>query len=134
MLIVLLVVGAVVALSLLTRFLVRALPAYFRPDPTSPERDAPDPFEVLRLQVRLTALAEEIRRIEGDKTSLARAHHLRACQHAYDSLLEQACSLVGGSIASDVGSHAIDSMSLALFDDEMRMHHELELCSRGWSW
>jgi hypothetical protein len=98
-----------------------------------------DPFEVLILQQRLTTLAEEIRRIERDSSSLARAHHLRASTRAYDMALDRACALAG--VVLTFG----DPESTELTDEDspgddaspgesIRMYRELELCSRGWSW
>lgn len=93
-----------------------------------------DPFEVLALQCRLTALAAEIQRLERDRTTIALAHHLRATQYAYDALLAEACHLVG--LADDVPAPAIPGTIPAswIVDEDTRMRKELELSARGWTW
>ena len=60
---------------------------------------APDPLATLALQVRLTELAAELRRIEADPDVYARAHHYLAVQGAYDALLREACRLTGLPVA-----------------------------------
>jgi hypothetical protein len=89
---------------------------------------APDPLETLALQVRLSELAAELRRIEADPDVYARAHHYLAVQGAYDALLREACRLTGLPV-EDVPLRA----GFRAGDDE-RFREELELSSRGWSW
>jgi hypothetical protein len=93
-----------------------------------------DPFEMLTLQFRLSTLATQIQRIEQDQSTLARAHHLRATQYAYDTVLRQACTLVGLTELS--GSHRPGGTvsDTWVVDEDERMRQELELCARGWSW
>jgi len=83
----------------------------------------PNPFEVLRIQTRLSAVADEVRALERDETAFARAHHLEATQRAYDALLAEACVLAG------VATHPTDPG-----DESERFREEVELTSRGWSW
>jgi len=99
--------------------------------PAEPEID---PFEMLTLQLRLSTLATQIQRIEHDQTSLARAHHLRATQYAYDSILRQACLLVG--LDDQSRPPVADDLvrDTWVVDEDERMRQELELCARGWSW
>ena len=99
--------------------------------PGVPRED--DPFEVLALQCRLTALASEIQRLERDRSTIALAHHLRATQYAYDVLLAEACQLIGLTEADvpPVPEEATDSWTV---DEASRMRKELELSSRGWTW
>lgn len=89
---------------------------------------APDPLETLALQVRLSELAAEMRRLEADPDVYARAHHYLAVQGAYDALLREACRLTGLPVE--------DAPLRAGFraGDEERFREELELSSRGWSW
>ncbi|MCB7135173.1 hypothetical protein [Cellulosimicrobium marinum] len=88
----------------------------------------PDPLRTLALQVRLTELAAEMRRIEADPDVYARAHHYLAVQGAYDALLREACRLTGLPV-EDAPLRA----GLRAHDDE-RLREELELSARGWSW
>lgn len=92
-----------------------------------------DPFEMLTLQFRLSTLAAQIQRIEQDQSALARAHHLRATQYAYDSVLRQACTLVGLDGVPDTTARELESDTWVI-DEQERMRQELELCERGWSW
>ncbi len=89
---------------------------------------APDPLTTLALQVRLSELAAELRRIEADPDVYARAHHYLAVQGAYDALLREACRLTGLPVA--------DAPLRAGFrtGDDERFREELELSARGWSW
>ncbi|ARU51977.1 hypothetical protein CBR64_11285 [Cellulosimicrobium cellulans] len=89
---------------------------------------APDPLATLALQVRLSELAAEMRRIEADPDVYARAHHYLAVQGAYDALLREACRLTGLSV-EDAPLRA----GFRTGDDE-RFREELELSARGWSW
>ena len=83
----------------------------------------PNPFEVLRVQSRLSAVADEVRELERDHTVYARAHHLEATQWAYDALLAEACVLAG--VATEPSEPG---------DEGERFREEVELTSRGWSW
>lgn len=93
-----------------------------------------DPFEMLTLQFRLATLATQIQRIEHDQSSLARAHHLRATQYAYDTVLRQACLLVGLDDDGPSTRHEDLVSETWVVDEDERMRQELELCARGWSW
>lgn len=83
----------------------------------------PNPFEVLRVQTRLSAVADEVRALERNETAFARAHHLEATQRAYDALLAEACVLAG--VATNPYERG---------DETERFREEVELTSRGWSW
>lgn len=88
----------------------------------------PDPWDTLALQIRLGELSTELRRIEQDPGTFARAHHYLAAQGAYDALLRQACRLTGVQVAE-----APLGAGLHVGEDE-RFREEVELSSRGWSW
>jgi hypothetical protein len=88
----------------------------FRQDPP------PDPFEVLHVQLRLHAVAEEIGELEIDETVFARAARMEARMAAYDALLRNACELAG-----------VDDLDQVTGRDG-RMQRELQLTERGWSW
>ncbi|PFG33166.1 hypothetical protein [Sanguibacter antarcticus] len=101
----------------------------------------PDPFVALRLQLRLAAITREIQSLERGAHEIAVAHHLRASQYAYDALLSEACRLAGLDAAEPVPPPNDDARPQpgALpapwsVDEEHRMHQELELGARGWSW
>ena len=98
------------------------------------EHSQDDPFEVLALQCRLTALASEIQRLEQDRSTIALAHHLRATQYAYDALLAEACRLIGLPAEAEIPPAPDDVTGSWIVDEETRMRKELELSSRGWSW
>ncbi|GGC02019.1 hypothetical protein [Cellulomonas carbonis] len=68
-----------------------------RPDRRGPghHADAPDPFHVLELQMRLGFLADQVRTLETDPTIWARGRRLMATRAAYDALLAEACTLAG---------------------------------------
>ena len=83
----------------------------------------PDPFQALRVQERLGAVANHVRTLEGDKTVYARAERIIASQLAYDELLKEACTLAG----VEVERHAKG-------DPAERFREEVELASRGWTW
>ena len=89
----------------------------------------PDPFEVLRVQMRLAVLAEEVRALERSSEVYARVHHLRATEAAYDALLIEACRLAGVPTAAHP-----DRPSTVVQDKDERFREEVELASRGWSW
>ncbi|TDE07931.1 hypothetical protein [Jiangella asiatica] len=55
----------------------------------------PDPFQTLNVQLRLSRVVGEIRRLECDQGRWARAHHLAAATRAYDDLLLDAARLAG---------------------------------------
>ncbi|GAB3240396.1 hypothetical protein [Kineosporia babensis] len=96
----------------------------------------PDPFEALRLQLRLHALADEINRLHYDETIFARAARLEASAAAYDDLLGSACRLAGvpeTSEAAPVCGYATPTPK-RLAGRELRAHRELQLAERGWSW
>lgn len=95
--------------------------------PTSPP--PPDPFEVLRVQMRLAALADEVRALERSADVYARVHHLRATEAAYDALLDEACRLAGVPRAPGP-----TRLSTVAQDRDERFREEVELASRGWSW
>ena len=89
----------------------------------------PDPFEVLRIQLRLGLLADQVRAIEGSRTTYGRMHHWMATQAAYDALLVEACALAGITTATAPGSGTTVPQGAA-----ERFREEVELASRGWSW
>ena len=89
----------------------------------------PDPFEVLRLQLRLGVLADEVRSIELSATTYGRMHHWMATQAAYDALLVEACALAGIATAIAPGSRTTVPQGAA-----ERFREEVELAARGWSW
>jgi hypothetical protein len=84
---------------------------------------SPDPFEVLRLQVRLGVLADQVRALEQTTYVYAKAHRLYATRAAYDDLLEEACRLAGVRV-DPAGRRS----------EAERMREEVELAARGWSW
>jgi hypothetical protein len=88
-------------------------------------RAAEDPFDVLRLQTRLEAVARQIRALESDRWSFARNHRLKATRAAYDDLLGEACVLAGIDVPE---------RSTRRSDDDERWREERELTARGWSW
>ena len=129
-----LVAAALLAASLRPR--ARPGPRALEPDITpghaeNPARNAPqpDPFEVLRLQLRLGLLADEVRAIERSPTTYGRMHHWMATQAAYDALLVEACTLAGITTATTPGSSPTVPQGAA-----ERFREEVELASRGWSW
>lgn len=84
-----------------------------------------DVFDTFHLQARLGAVADEIRRLESDRLVYAKAHRLRAARGAYDDLLAEACRFADVHTPDQGRSGDVDAA---------RMHAELELASRGWSW
>jgi hypothetical protein len=82
----------------------------------------PDPFDTLRLQMRLGHLAGEIRRVEEARI-YAKAHRLMALEAAYDDLLDEACELAGVPADAELKR-----------GEEKRWLEEQALASRGWSW
>lgn len=109
---VVLVVWLVLRLVAMVRFLGRG-----------PRPQEPDPFEVLRVQSRLGAIADEIRAVEADPKIYAKAHRLTALRAAYDDLLAEACDLADVPVGP--GRRR---------GDGVRWHAEQELAARGWSW
>jgi hypothetical protein len=89
-----------------------------------------DPLVTLAVQVRLAELGAEVRRIEADTDVYARAHHWRAAVLAYDALLRDACLLAG----IEPVSPPLPADADAPRAQEARLHEELELTERGWSW
>jgi len=88
----------------------------------------PDPFEVLAVQMRLAAVAAQLRSLEfGDQRTWALAKRLEATQVAYDDLLAEACRLAG--ITPDVPPPGVRRRS-----EPERLSDELALAQRGWSW
>ncbi|MGC5168358.1 hypothetical protein [Luteimicrobium sp. DT211] len=92
-----------------------------------------DPLATLDVQFRLALAAAEVRRIEADPALYARAHHWRAAVLAYDALLREACRLAGVD-DEDVVDPPAPLDADAPRAQEARLHEELELTSRGWSW
>ena len=82
-----------------------------------------DPFVTLRVQERLGAVAEHVRRLEEDERAFARAERIIASQLAYDQLLAEACRLAG-----------VEVRPAAKGDAKERFREEVELTSRGWTW
>lgn len=89
----------------------------------------PDPFEVLRVQMRLAALADEVRKLERSEDVYAKVHHMRATEAAYDAMLFEACRLAGVPTQPQPGR-----LSTLVQDRDERFREEVELASRGWSW
>lgn len=80
-----------------------------------------DPFDTLAVQYRLSALAAEIRHLEGGHRCWARGFHLVAATSAYDGLLCDAARMAGVPVP----------------DAEppvRRLILERDLHERGWRW
>jgi hypothetical protein len=91
----------------------------------------PDPFEILEMQKRLTAVVAELRVLQSqdaDRTYYARAHRIRTRRSAYDQLLAEACRMAG--IETE---HARREDGICRNEDE-RFLAEMELMARGWTW
>ncbi|GCE76139.1 hypothetical protein [Cellulomonas biazotea] len=86
-------------------------------------RRPPDPFDALRVQERLGAVADHVRSLELDPRTFARAERIIASQLAYDQLLAEACQLAG-----------IEVQPRPKGDPAERFREEVELASRGWTW
>ncbi|MCL2594444.1 MAG: hypothetical protein FWD83_02825 [Promicromonosporaceae bacterium] len=86
-----------------------------------------DPFVTLELQMRLGKVSERLRVLTGADGGFASAHHHRATQAAYDSLLAEACRLAGVESSAPY----LSARSVTTGD---RLLRELELSSRGWTW
>jgi aminoglycoside phosphotransferase len=82
-----------------------------------------DPFQALRVQERLGAVADHVRALELDARGFARAERIIASQLAYDQLLAEACKMAG-----------VEVLVRPLGDPQERFREEVELASRGWSW
>jgi hypothetical protein len=82
-----------------------------------------DPFDVLRLQMRLGVLADQVRALEADAEVYAKAHRLQATRAAYDDLLGEACRMAGVKLVPE-----------SRRSEGERLREEVELASRGWSW
>ena len=82
-----------------------------------------DPFQALRVQERLGAVADHVRALEVDAHTFARAERIIASQLAYDQLLAEACKMAG-----------VEVLVRPLGDAQERFREEVELASRGWSW
>ncbi|WP_053203896.1 hypothetical protein [Jiangella muralis] len=82
---------------------------------------AADPFETLTVQLRLTRVSGEIRRLERDQGRWARAHHLTAATRAYDDLLLDAARLAGLPVPD-----APPAIRRVMIESALR--HD------GWSW
>lgn len=80
-----------------------------------------DPFETLTVQLRLSRVAGEIRRLERDQGRWARAHHLAAASRAYDDLLLDAARLAGLPVPD-----APPAIRRVMIESALR--HD------GWSW
>ena len=94
-------------------------------------RREPDPFEILHVQHRLSALANELRVLESvdaDRTYYARAHRIHSRRNAYDQLLAEACKLAG------VPTQRIGPDGGHCRSEDQRLQEEMELAARGWSW
>ncbi len=98
---------------------LEALAERVRPRPPEPY----DPFLTLRVQERLGAVADHVRRLEEDERAFARAERIIASQLAYDQLLAEACALAG-----------VEVRPAAKGDPKERFREEVELSSRGWTW
>jgi hypothetical protein len=86
-------------------------------------RYVPDPFDALRVQTRLSAVANHVHSLEMEPHTFALAERLIASQLAYDQLLAEACGLAG-----------VEVLPRAKGDPQERFREEVELTSRGWSW
>jgi hypothetical protein len=97
---------------------------------------APDPFEALRLQIRLHALADEISQLHHDESIFARAARLEARADAYDALLGKACCLAGvpEAVATVAPKTYATPTPVRLAGRDLRAQRELLLAERGWSW
>jgi hypothetical protein len=93
------------------------------------EPPPPDPFEVLRVQMRLAVLADEVRALERSEDVYALGHHLRATEAAYDAMLIRACHLAGVPTSAPPTTPATVPQS-----PHDRFRAEVELAARGWSW
>jgi hypothetical protein len=88
-----------------------------------------DPFEVLRLQTRLAAVAREVRMLTADSDAYGRAHRLQAALAAYDDLLAEACRVAGVPEAPAEAPGASEERRA-----RQRLREEMELSARSWHW
>jgi hypothetical protein len=98
---------------------LEAVAARLRPPAAPPQ----DPFRTLRVQQRLGAVADHVRRLEVDVHAYARAERIIASRLAYDALLAEACDLAG-----------VEVLPAARGDAQERFREEVELTARGWTW
>lgn len=105
--------------------LLERLAKRLRPRPT---REI-DPFDVLSVQLRLSAIAADLRSIEDEPHMYAKAHHLHAAHVAYDDLLFEACRLAG----LDAGPRLSFSVPEERRVDQ-RLREEVDLAALGWTW
>lgn len=98
-------------------------PASRRPAP------APDPFDVLVVQVQLGRLTAQMRALEADPHAWARGRRMLAAQAAYDALLAEACRLAGVPVEQEWSPEPWGPTR-----EPERFREEMELASRGWSW
>lgn len=99
----------------LTRSLLHRRAVGAHPPPST----APDPFATLAVQVRLSRVAAELRRLDGARW--AAGHHLAAATMAYDDLLAEAAELSGIDVP-DI-SRSVRRLLL-----------EAQLHAAGWTW
>ena len=94
-----------------------------------PRPKVPDPFEVLSVQMRLSAIAADLRAIEDEPHLYGRAHHLHAARVAYDDLLAEACKLAGVDPGPRLGFSVPEDERV-----DRRLQEEVELSALGWTW
>lgn len=86
-------------------------------------RRAPDPFQTLELQLRLSRLATELDTLSrGRAPVFALAHHAAAATLAYDQTLAEACRLIGAPVPP------------GRLHPSQRLLMEAELVNAGWTW
>jgi hypothetical protein len=90
---------------------------------------APDPFDVLVVQVQLGRLSAQLRALEADPHAWARGRRILATQAAYDALLAEACRLAGVPVEQEWSPEPWGPTR-----EPERFREEIELASRGWSW
>jgi hypothetical protein len=97
--------------------------------PTAPASAGTDPFEVLAVQLRLAAVAEQLRVLEDHPDTWALAHRLDATLAAYDALLGQARRLAGVADVVPTPGPGVRRRT-----EPERLADELALAERGWFW
>ncbi len=95
----------------------------------APRPSAPDPFDVLVVQVQLGRLSAQLRDLEADQHAWARGRRILATQAAYDALLAEACRLAGVPVEQEWSPEPWGPTR-----EPERFREEIELASRGWSW
>lgn len=90
---------------------------------------ASDPFEVLAVQLRLAAVAEQLRALEDHPDTWALAHRLESTLAAYDELLGEAQRLAGVTTVAAPPAPGTHRRS-----EPERLADELALAERGWFW